>query len=81
MARVVDFSIDPPAAANPAKANSGRSRFPLSNKKVVRAAETGDKSDEIEFRYALSRLRKMLSSSSTALRTLFNVVFDSELTR
>ena len=46
----VGLSIEPPAAASPANANKGRSRFPLSNKKEVKASETGDKSDEIEFR-------------------------------
>ena len=70
----------PPAAAKPAYANNGRRRFPLSNKKEVSESDTGDRSAEIEFRYALSRLRKMLNSSSTALRTLFKVAFGSELT-
>jgi hypothetical protein len=80
MARVADFSRFPPAAAKPAYANNGRRRFPLSNKNEVKESETGERSEEIEFRYAPSRLRKILNSSSTALLTLFKVAFGSEFT-
>ncbi|MEY5030747.1 MAG: hypothetical protein RLZZ334_694, partial [Actinomycetota bacterium] len=50
IARVIDFSIAPPAAAKPAYANNGRRRLPLSKRKEVKDSETGVKSDEIEFR-------------------------------
>ena len=50
IARTTGFSREPPAAAKPAYANSGRKRLPLSNKKAVNASDTGDSSVEIEFR-------------------------------